>query len=62
MPGVVAVLTAAELGVAPQKGVMSLNDAYLRPPLAESKVMATWVHALSGIVPPWMLGSLGPDW
>ena len=38
MPGVVAVYTAADLGVPPQKAAMSLNDACLRPPLADTKV------------------------
>ena len=38
MPGVVAVFTAADLGLPPYEGLMQLNDQCLRPPLAESKV------------------------
>jgi carbon-monoxide dehydrogenase large subunit len=38
MPGVVAVLTAADLGVAPFHGFMVLNEACARPPLATDKV------------------------
>ena len=37
MPGVVAVLTAAELGVAPFHGFMVLNEACARPPLATGR-------------------------
>ena len=37
-PGVVAVLTAADLGVAPFHGFMVLNEACARPPLATDKV------------------------
>ncbi len=37
-PGVVAVYTAADLGVAPFHGFMVLNPACARPPLAEGKV------------------------
>jgi aerobic carbon-monoxide dehydrogenase large subunit len=38
MPGVVAVYTAADLGVAPHHQFMALNAACARPPLAEAKV------------------------
>src|SRR5437899_8000583 len=38
MPRVVAVFTAADLGLPPYEGLMQLNDQCLRPPLAESKV------------------------
>src|SRR5258708_40320790 len=38
MPGVVAVFTAADLGLAPYEGLMQLNAQCVRPPLAESKV------------------------
>jgi carbon-monoxide dehydrogenase large subunit len=38
LPGVVAVLTAADLGVAPFHGFMVLNEACARPPLATDKV------------------------
>lgn len=38
MPGVVAVLTAADLGVGPFHGFMVLNEACARPPLATDKV------------------------
>jgi carbon-monoxide dehydrogenase large subunit len=38
MPGVVAVFTAADLGVAPFHGFMVLNEACARPPLATDKV------------------------
>ena len=38
MPGVVAVLTAADLDVAPFHGFMVLNEACARPPLATAKV------------------------
>src|ERR1700722_13764102 len=37
-PGVLAVYTAADLGVAPFHGFMVLNAACARPPLAEDKV------------------------
>ncbi|MDQ1444971.1 MAG: aerobic carbon-monoxide dehydrogenase large subunit [Acidimicrobiaceae bacterium] len=37
-PGVVAVLTAADLGLAPHFGFAVLNEACGRPPLAEGKV------------------------
>ncbi len=37
-PGVIAVLTAADLGVAPFHGFMILNQACARPPLATDKV------------------------
>jgi carbon-monoxide dehydrogenase large subunit len=37
-PGVLAVLTAADLGVRPFHGFMVLNQACARPPLAEGKV------------------------
>jgi carbon-monoxide dehydrogenase large subunit len=37
-PGVVAVLTADDLGVAPFHGFMVLNEACARPPLASGKV------------------------
>ena len=38
MAGVAAVLTGAELGLAPYHGFMVLNDACARPPLAADKV------------------------
>jgi carbon-monoxide dehydrogenase large subunit len=38
MPGVSAVLTAGDLGVAPFHGFMVLNEACARPPLATDKV------------------------
>ncbi|HMC38611.1 MAG TPA: xanthine dehydrogenase family protein molybdopterin-binding subunit, partial [Acidimicrobiales bacterium] len=38
MPGVVAVLTASDLGVAPFHGFMVLNEACARPPLATDRV------------------------
>jgi carbon-monoxide dehydrogenase large subunit len=38
MPGVVAVYTAADLGLAPEHGFMRLNEEIARPPLAEGKV------------------------
>jgi aerobic carbon-monoxide dehydrogenase large subunit len=38
LPGVVAVYTAADLGIAPHHQFMALNDACIRPPLAEGKV------------------------
>ena len=38
MPGVVAVFTAADLGLPPYEGLMQLNDKCVRPPLAETKV------------------------
>ncbi len=38
MPGVVAVWTAAELGVAPHHGFARLHDAFIRPPLAVDRV------------------------
>ena len=38
MPGVVAVLTATDLGVSPFHGFMVLNEACARPPLATDKV------------------------
>lgn len=38
MPGVVAVLTAADLGIAPHHAFAVLNEACARPPLAEGKV------------------------
>src|ERR1700748_2923927 len=37
-PGVIAVYTAPDLGVAPFHGFMVLNPACARPPLAEGKV------------------------
>ncbi len=37
-PGVLAVLTAADLGIAPFHGFMVLNEACARPPLATDKV------------------------
>lgn len=37
-PGVVAVLTAAELGVAPHHGFIAVHDAFVRPPLATDRV------------------------
>jgi aerobic carbon-monoxide dehydrogenase large subunit len=38
MPGVVAVYTERDLGVAPHHQFMALNAACARPPLAEAKV------------------------
>jgi len=38
MPGVIDVLTAKELGLAPFQGFMVLNEACARPPLATDKV------------------------
>ena len=38
MPGVVAVWTAAELGVAPHHGFMKVHDDFARPPLAVDRV------------------------
>jgi carbon-monoxide dehydrogenase large subunit len=38
MPGVVAVLTAEDIGVAPFHGFMVLNEACARPPLATGRV------------------------
>ena len=38
MPGVVAVLTAAELGVAPHHGMVKVHDDFARPPLATDRV------------------------
>ena len=38
MPGVVAVFTAADLGLPPYEGLMQLNAQCVRPPLAETKV------------------------
>jgi carbon-monoxide dehydrogenase large subunit len=38
MPGVVAVFTAADLGLAPYEGLMEVNAQCVRPPLAETKV------------------------
>jgi carbon-monoxide dehydrogenase large subunit len=38
MPGVVAVFTAADLGLPPYEGLMQLNARCARPPLAEGKV------------------------
>ena len=38
MPGVVAVFTASDLGLPPYEGLMQLNAACSRPPLAEDKV------------------------
>ena len=38
MPGVVEILTAAELGVAPHHGFASVHDDFARPPLADGKV------------------------
>ena len=38
LPGVVAVWTAAELGVAPHHGFMKVHDDFARPPLAVDRV------------------------
>ncbi len=38
MPGVVAVLTAADLGVAPHHGFAKVHDHFARPPLADGVV------------------------
>ena len=38
MPGVVAVWTAAELGVAPHHGSFKVHDDFARPPLATDRV------------------------
>src|SRR4029079_6512403 len=38
MPGVVAVFTAADLGLPPYEGLMEVNARCVRPPLAEEKV------------------------
>ncbi|MBK8332749.1 MAG: xanthine dehydrogenase family protein molybdopterin-binding subunit [Acidimicrobiaceae bacterium] len=38
MPGVVAVLTAADLGVRPHHGMVKVHDDFARSPLAEGKV------------------------
>ncbi len=38
MPGVIAVWTAAELGVAPHHGFMKVHDDFARPPLAVDRV------------------------
>ena len=38
MPGVVEVLTAAELGVAPHHGFVTVHPDFARPPLADGKV------------------------
>ena len=38
MPGVVAVWTAAELGVAPHHGSFEVHDDFARPPLATDRV------------------------
>lgn len=38
MPGVVAVWTAAELGVAPHHGFVAVHDDFRRPPLATDRV------------------------
>ncbi len=38
MPGVVGVLTAAELGVAPHHGFAKVHDDFARPPLADGRV------------------------
>ncbi len=38
MPGVVEILTAAELGVAPHHGFATVHDDFVRPPLAQGKV------------------------
>jgi carbon-monoxide dehydrogenase large subunit len=38
MPGVVAVFTAADLGLPPYEGLMEVNAQCVRPPLAEQKV------------------------
>ncbi|HTF51102.1 MAG TPA: xanthine dehydrogenase family protein molybdopterin-binding subunit, partial [Pseudonocardia sp.] len=37
-PGVVAVYTADDLGIAPHHSFMPVNDACARPPLAQGKV------------------------
>lgn len=37
-PGVVAVWTAAELGIAPHHGVFPVHDDFVRPPLASDRV------------------------
>lgn len=38
VPGVIRVLTAADLGVAPHHGFAPVSDAFLRPPLADGVV------------------------
>ncbi|MDO8365022.1 MAG: xanthine dehydrogenase family protein molybdopterin-binding subunit [Actinomycetota bacterium] len=38
MPGVVAVFTAADLGVAPHHGMVKVHEDFAKPPLAEGKV------------------------
>ena len=38
MPGVVAVWTASELGIAPHHGFMKVHDDFARPPLATDRV------------------------
>ena len=38
MPGVVSVLTAADLGVAPHHGFVPVHPDFIRPPLAVDKV------------------------
>ncbi|MEO8698218.1 MAG: xanthine dehydrogenase family protein molybdopterin-binding subunit, partial [Acidimicrobiales bacterium] len=38
MPGVVAVWTANELGVAPHHGFVKVHDDFARPPLAADRV------------------------
>src|SRR4051812_49258159 len=38
LPGVVAVFTAADLGLPPYEGLMALNAQCVRPPLADDKV------------------------
>ena len=38
MPGVVAVFTAADLGLAPHAGMAKVHDDFLKPPLATDKV------------------------
>ena len=38
MPGVVAVFTAADLGVAPHHGMVKVHDDFARPPLADDRV------------------------
>ncbi len=38
MPGVVEILTAAELGVAPHHGFATVHDDFARPPLADGRV------------------------
>jgi aerobic carbon-monoxide dehydrogenase large subunit len=38
MPGVVAVWTAADLGVAPHHGFVKVHDDFARPPLAVDRV------------------------